>query len=129
MTTTPTDSGSMLSTTPLTGEQLEAYIAAEPINPAGLPRPYEHGGRLTPEGTTVDPHALQRLCGVGQAHCFIVDTWSFASVADFLEDTARRTSTPLTLTREQVMATTCAFNAAAVLTLSAPTMPSWVVPH
>lgn len=81
------------------------------------------------EGTTVDPHALQRLCGVGQAHCFIVDTWSFTSVADFLEDTARRTSTPLTLTREQVMATTCAFNAAAVLTLSAPTMPSWVVPH
>lgn len=63
MTTTPTDSGSMLSTTPLTGEQLEAYIAAEPINPAGLPRPYEHGGRLTPEGTTVDPIIVEIVEG------------------------------------------------------------------
>lgn len=81
------------------------------------------------EGTTVNPRVLDTLCGTEGTQCFVVDTWSFSRIADFLEDTARRTSTPLSLTREQVLATTCAFNAAAVLTLCAPAMPSQVVPH
>ncbi|GAA1395352.1 hydantoinase B/oxoprolinase family protein [Luteococcus peritonei] len=62
-TTTAQDSGSMLSMTPLQGEALEAYIAAKPINPAGLPTSYEHGNRLTPEGTHVDPIVVEIVQG------------------------------------------------------------------
>ncbi|WP_370590263.1 hydantoinase B/oxoprolinase family protein [Tessaracoccus sp. SD287] len=62
-TTRPTDSGSMLGLAPLTGEALEAYIAAEPINPAGLPTSYEHGNRLQPEGTPVDPIVVEIVQG------------------------------------------------------------------
>ena len=40
-----------------------AYIGAEPVNPAGLPTAYEHGGRLTPEGTTVDPILIEIVQG------------------------------------------------------------------
>jgi N-methylhydantoinase B len=34
-----------------------------PVNPAGLPTAYEHGGRLTPEGTTVDPILVEIVQG------------------------------------------------------------------
>ena len=59
----PMDSGSMLKMTPLTGAELEAYIAADPINPAGLPTAYEHGQRLTPKGTKVDPIIVEIVEG------------------------------------------------------------------
>lgn len=39
------------------------YVTAEPANPAGLPTAYEHGGRLTPEGTTVDPILVEIVQG------------------------------------------------------------------
>ncbi len=60
---TPTDSGSMLGLEPLTGQALQDYIEAQPINPAGLPTPYEHGERLTPEGTSVDPIVVEIVEG------------------------------------------------------------------
>ena len=53
--TSAVDSGSMLRTEPLTGQELADYIAASPINSAGLPTAYEHGNRLTAEGSSVDP--------------------------------------------------------------------------
>ncbi len=40
-----------------------AYVNAEPVNPAGLPTAYEHGGRLTPEGTTIDPILIEIVQG------------------------------------------------------------------
>ena len=58
-----TDSGSMLGLAPLTGEALEAYVAAAPINPAGLPTSYEHGNRLRPEGARVDPIVVEIVQG------------------------------------------------------------------
>lgn len=39
------------------------YVTARPKNPAGLPTAYEHGGRLTPEGTTVDPILVEIIQG------------------------------------------------------------------
>ena len=33
------------------------------VNPAGLPTDYEHGGRLTPEGTSVDPILVEIVQG------------------------------------------------------------------
>ncbi len=39
------------------------YVTARPKNPAGLPTAYEHGGRLTPEGTTVDPILVEIVQG------------------------------------------------------------------
>ena len=46
-----------------TPADLEAYLAAPPVNPAGMPTPYEHGGRLTAEGTTVDPVLVEIVQG------------------------------------------------------------------
>lgn len=40
-----------------------AYVTARPANPAGLPTAYDHGGRLTPEGTTVDPILVEIVQG------------------------------------------------------------------
>ncbi|MFL6168545.1 MAG: hypothetical protein ACJ711_02635, partial [Ornithinibacter sp.] len=40
-----------------------AYVTARPVNPAGLPTAYEHGGRLTAEGTTVDPILVEIVQG------------------------------------------------------------------
>ncbi len=40
-----------------------AYVTAAPANPAGLPTAYEHGGRLTPEGTDVDPILVEIVQG------------------------------------------------------------------
>jgi len=40
-----------------------AYVTARPVNPAGLPTTYEHGGRLTPEGTAVDPIVVEIVQG------------------------------------------------------------------
>lgn len=57
------DSGSMLRTEPLTGQALADYIAASPINPAGLPTAYEHGNRLTEVGSTVDPIIVEIVEG------------------------------------------------------------------
>lgn len=74
------DSGSMLKMVPLTGAELEAYIAAEPINPAGLPTEYEHGNRLTPKGTKVDPIIVEIVEG------------SLASVEMEVETAISRTS-------------------------------------
>lgn len=39
------------------------YVTATPVNPAGLPTAYEHGGRLTPEGSTVDPILVEIVQG------------------------------------------------------------------
>ena len=39
------------------------YVTARPSNPAGLPTAYEHGGRLTSEGTTVDPILVEIVQG------------------------------------------------------------------
>ena len=39
------------------------YVTARPANPAGLPTAYGHGGRLTPEGTTVDPILVEIVQG------------------------------------------------------------------
>ncbi|WP_254668825.1 hydantoinase B/oxoprolinase family protein [Brevibacterium sp. CS2] len=61
--TPPQDSGSMLGLAPLTGQELADYIAASPINPAGLPTAYSHGGRLTPDGTAVDPIIVEIVEG------------------------------------------------------------------
>ncbi len=41
----------------------EGYLASAPANPAGLPTAYEHGGRLTAEGTTVDPILVEIIQG------------------------------------------------------------------
>ena len=46
-----------------TPADLAAYLAAPPVNPAGMPTPYEHGGRLTPEGTSVDPVLVEIVQG------------------------------------------------------------------
>jgi N-methylhydantoinase B len=42
---------------------LETYLATPPVNPAGMPTPYEHGGRLTPEGSSVDPILVEIVQG------------------------------------------------------------------
>ena len=39
------------------------YVTARPSNPAGLPTAYDHGGRLTAEGTTVDPILVEIVQG------------------------------------------------------------------
>lgn len=57
------DSGSMLRTEPLIGQELKDYIAAAPINPAGLPTAYEHGNRLTAAGSSVDPIIVEIVEG------------------------------------------------------------------
>lgn len=51
-----------MSTTATTAD-LEAIVAAKPANPAGLPTAYEHGNRLTAEGTTVDPIIVEIVEG------------------------------------------------------------------
>jgi hypothetical protein len=61
--TSTVDSGSMLRTDPLTGQELADYIAASPINPAGLPTAYEHGNRLTAPGSRVDPIIVEIVEG------------------------------------------------------------------
>ena len=61
--TSTVDSGSMLRTEPLTGQELADYIAASPINPAGLPTAYEHGNRLTAPGSRVDPIIVEIVEG------------------------------------------------------------------
>jgi N-methylhydantoinase B len=58
MTATPEAQGQVL---PLPGDP--AYVTARPANPAGLPTAYEHGGRLTPEGSTVDPILVEIVQG------------------------------------------------------------------
>ena len=40
-----------------------SYVTARPVNPAGLPTAYEHGGRLTAEGTSVDPILVEIVQG------------------------------------------------------------------
>ena len=40
-----------------------AYVTAKPVNPAGLPTSYEHGGRLTAAGTSVDPILVEIVQG------------------------------------------------------------------
>ena len=40
-----------------------AYVNAKPVNPAGLPTAYRHGGRLTAEGTSVDPILVEIVQG------------------------------------------------------------------
>jgi N-methylhydantoinase B len=40
-----------------------AYVTAKPVNPAGLPTTYEHGGRLTAEGSSVDPILVEIVQG------------------------------------------------------------------
>ncbi|MDN5764251.1 MAG: hydantoinase B/oxoprolinase family protein [Humibacillus sp.] len=37
--------------------------SSSPVNPAGLPTAYEHGNRLTPEGTAVDPILVEIVEG------------------------------------------------------------------
>jgi N-methylhydantoinase B len=49
-------------------------------NPAGLPTPYDHGGRLTPAGTTVDPVLVEIVQG------------TLASVEQEVETAIARTS-------------------------------------
>ncbi len=60
---TPTPQALALSTEPLTGAALEAYIASTPVNTGGLPTSYQHGERLTPEGTAVDPIIVEIVEG------------------------------------------------------------------
>lgn len=60
MSTTVTNSVSTdVSTRPVD----PAYVTAKPVNPAGLPTAYEHGGRLTPEGSSVDPILVEIVQG------------------------------------------------------------------
>ncbi|MBM6402036.1 hydantoinase B/oxoprolinase family protein [Phycicoccus sonneratiae] len=42
---------------------VDAYLASAPANPAGLPTAYEHGGRLSPAGTAVDPILVEIVQG------------------------------------------------------------------
>ncbi|HRV58495.1 hydantoinase B/oxoprolinase family protein, partial [Phycicoccus sp.] len=52
------------NTAPRGGSAVDpAYVTAAPANPAGLPTAYEHGGRLTPEGTDVDPILVEIVQG------------------------------------------------------------------
>ncbi|SES47004.1 N-methylhydantoinase B [Pedococcus cremeus] len=51
-----------MSTTATTAD-LAAIVAAKPANPAGLPTAYEHGNRLTAEGTSVDPIIIEIVEG------------------------------------------------------------------
>src|SRR5512134_2262656 len=41
----------------------QTQTAVAPVNPAGLPTAYEHGNRLTAEGTTVDPILVEIVQG------------------------------------------------------------------
>ncbi|WP_165216607.1 hypothetical protein [Schaalia sp. ZJ1691] len=76
--------------------------------------------------TTVNPQALHEVLG-GQA--FVVDVWAADAIADFFL-TAHRADLPQGMstgdshraTRKAIIATVCAFNAAAVLALSGPRM-------
>ncbi|GGL29935.1 hydantoinase B/oxoprolinase family protein [Phycicoccus endophyticus] len=52
-----------MTTAPDPFTDLEGYLASPPANPAGLPTSYEHGGRLTPEGGTVDPVLVEIVQG------------------------------------------------------------------
>ena len=42
---------------------VETYLATPPVNPAGLPTTYEHGGRLTAPGSAVDPILVEIVQG------------------------------------------------------------------
>src|SRR5512144_290868 len=46
-----------------TATPAQPQAADAPVNPAGLPTAYEHGNRLTAEGTTVDPIIVEIVEG------------------------------------------------------------------
>lgn len=46
-----------------TATPAQPHAADAPVNPAGLPTVYEHGNRLTAEGTTVDPIIVEIVEG------------------------------------------------------------------
>ena len=49
---------------PATSGSAGAHPASDlPVNPAGLPTSYEHGNRLTPQGSTVDPILVEIVQG------------------------------------------------------------------
>lgn len=143
----PRRAGAMALTMP-DGDDIIGVISAY----ADGPLPVMHGGhhevavvanRIA--GTTVDTDALGTLLapacagtshegdagpvgvedegGAGSAQFFVVDTWSFQGIADFLLDRAGRTGAHVEATREQIVATAAAFNAATILTLCGPEMP------
>ena len=47
---------------PMSTTTVERPMSARPVNP-GLPTAYEHGGRLTAEGTAVDPILVEIVQG------------------------------------------------------------------
>lgn len=111
-----------------TGDGIVGIISGH----AQSPMPVMHGphGEVavlanTRPGTTVDvPHLTELLAGALPAdhtpQAFIVDTWSFGAIADFFLDR----EDPPPVTRAEVIATVAAFNAATLLTLCGPGMPT-----
>ncbi len=131
-------SGSLALTMP-DGDDIAGVISGY----ADPPMPTMHGSHQeiavlanSFPGTTIDPSAVaaaladagaQPEPSAAPAQVFVVDTWSFAAVADFYLDQAARAPRPLVVTRDQVVATAAAFNAATLLTLCAPEMPVTVL--
>ncbi len=121
--------GASLSLTLPTGDEISGVISGY----ASTPLPVMHGSHHevalvanTRVGTTVDTDALgAALSGDPSlpAQVFVIDVWSFASIADFLLEQAASTGAPVPATRDQIIATAAAFNAASALILCGPEMP------
>ena len=107
---------------------------------AGAPLPVMHGPHHevaalanTVPGTTINTGAVaqaleRQLSAAGEQQSsrpqtFCIDVWAFGEIADFLLDQPARAGTADPVTRDQVIATAAAFNAAALLALSAADMP------
>lgn len=85
-------------------------------------------------GTTVDvSRAVEALArgsveGSPRPQHFVVDTWTFGSVADFLLESARDAGGTPQVSRSQVVAATAAFNAATILCLCGTETPVGSIP-
>ncbi|MGL5819184.1 MAG: hydantoinase B/oxoprolinase family protein, partial [Phycicoccus sp.] len=56
-------SGTASSGTASSGTASSGTASSDVVNPAGMPTPYEHGGRLTLPGTGVDPIVVEIVQG------------------------------------------------------------------
>ena len=74
-------------------------------------------------GTTVDGGAVGASLERDEAQVFAVDTWAFANAADHLLELGVL-GADADVDRAQIVAVIAAFNAATLLTLCAPTMPT-----
>ncbi len=71
--------------------------------------------------------AAERTGRAALPQIFVVDVWALDAIADFACEQSGRTGWPLAVARDEVVATAAAFNAATLLTLCGPQMPSAVL--